>query len=200
MTKGPALACCRAQTPFHCPNQKPRSTLPWHFPPFPYLTSLQVWDIISQIFLESILTVSHVLNPGHHMSFLIAEIAPEQISVSNDAPLHSGANDYSQCKFALNILPHCPHFRAEVSLPSYTLLPGLALLSPPVSALAFLIEHPGHSSESVMGRFLNSVEPPAHSFSWQIIRQVGENNGYDFHTQEHGRFGEELWGCIFASQ
>ena len=101
--KASALACYRAQISLHYPNQKPGSTFPWLFSPFLYLISLQVLYIWAPKSILNpsplfILSVSHLLNPGLQHILLIAEIAPDQISLFQMglAPLFKGASAYSQ--------------------------------------------------------------------------------------------------------
>lgn len=146
------------------------------------------------------------------MSFLIAELA-EQISISNGAPLYNGASDYSQMQIwswysvlkclliALILKQKHPHFC--VLLPGLTLLTSLAsVLAPPHLASPVPATLDTYLSLLIRG-FLNSLELPADSFSWQTTEQLEENNGFDFNTQEcrfEWETREEIWGCIPPNQ
>ena len=100
--KASALACYRAQISLHYPNQKPGSTFPWLFSPFLYLISLQVLYWAPKSILNPsplfILSVTTSLTQVFSTFFLIAEIAPDQISLFQMglAPLFKGASAYSQ--------------------------------------------------------------------------------------------------------
>lgn len=131
------------------------------------------------------------------MSFLIAEL-DEQISISNGAPLYNGVSDYSQMQIwswysvlkflliALVLKQKCLHF--YVLLPGPTLLTSLVpVLAPPHLASPVPAILDTYLSLLIRG-FLNSVELPADSFPWQTTEQLEENNGFDFNTQECGRF------------
>lgn len=116
-TKGPALTYFRAQTPFHGPEQRPVSSLPWLFPSSYIYAVSKFCPFASQISCESITSlraVTHFLNSGHHYVLCVCRKGP----FSTGAPLHNGASNCSHRQiwscYPLLKIPCCPHLEKEM--------------------------------------------------------------------------------------